>query len=322
MTSRTGSDLRFVRLGRRRFLALSGAALALPGLARGAWAHGSETHVFPMGDIEVTVVSDGHLVIPTSVIAANLTGAEHDAAVAEVLGSVQETFQPETNHALLRAGSDLVLVDTGSGPRFQPSAGKLLANLAFNGIDPGDVTKVVFTHAHPDHVWGTLLEDDKTLAFPNAEYFVGSAKFDFWTAPDIFTVLPADFHPFAEGAQRDLMAVTDRLTMVREGDAIVPGVTVIDTPGHTPGHVSLFVEGEPGLIITGDVIGDPAFNVSHPDWVFGFDFDPEMAIATRRSLLGRAAADGNQILSYHAPYPGVGTVAATDDGAFAFTAVS
>ena len=77
-----------------------------------------------------------------------------------------------------------MLVDNGSGNKFQPTAGKLLENLAANGIEPGAVTKVVFSHAHPDHIWGTL-KDDGTLTFPNAGYYVSGTEWDFWTDPDL-----------------------------------------------------------------------------------------------------------------------------------------
>ena len=123
--------------------------------------------------------------------------------MTEIYGKVPETIEPATNVTLLRTGDDLVLVDNGSGNKFQPTAGKLLENLAANGIDPAAVTKVVFSHAHPDHIWGTL-NDDGTLAFPNAGYYVGQAEWDFWTDPDLPAQMPEDIRPFALGAQRDL----------------------------------------------------------------------------------------------------------------------
>jgi len=229
------------------------------------------------------------------------------------MGSLLETVEAGTNHALLRVGEDLILVDNGSGNKYQPTAGKLLDNLALNGVDPAKVTKVVFTHAHPDHIWGTLL-DDGSLALPNATYYVGEAEFGFWSDPATETQMPEEFRSFAAGARRDLLAVQDRMQLVKEGDSIASGVSVLDTPGHTPGHISVVLEGDDGLIIAGDSIASEFVSIQRPDWAFGFDAIPELAIATRTALLDRMSTDGHRILGYHFTYPGVGFIERASDG--------
>ena len=281
--------------------------LAGPASGRWGFALAADAHRFSQGAIEVTVLSDGHLVLPAAVLAPTAPPDELAALMKEIFGKAPETIEPAANVTLLRSGEDLVLVDTGSGNRFQPTAGKLRDNLAANGIDPAAVTKVVFSHAHPDHVWGTVL-DDGSLAFPNAGYYVGQAEWDFWTNPDLPGQMPEEMRPFALGAQRDLGAVKDRVTLVKEGAAVAPGITVIDTPGHTPGHISLLVEGGEGLIVGGDVTPHAVVSLRRPEWAFGFDADPEQGIATRKALLDRAAADRHAFLGFHFPYPGVGQV--------------
>ena len=131
--------------------------------------------------------------------------------------------------------------------------------------------------------------------------------------------MPEDLRPFAVGAQRDLGAVKERVTLVKDGDAVAPGVSVIDTPGHTPGHVALLVEGGDGLIVGADVTPHEVVSLRHPDWAFGFDADPEQGIATRKALLDRAATDGTLYLGFHFTYPGVGRIE-RDGGGFRFTA--
>ena len=121
----------------------------------------------------------------------------------------------------------------------------------------------------------------------------------------------------ALGAQRDLGAVEDRVTLVKDGDSVAPGVGVIDTPGHTPGHMSLLVEGGEGLILGADVNANEVVSLRHPDWAFGFDSDRDQAIATRKALLERAASDRMRYLGFHFTYPGVGFVE-RDGGAFRF----
>jgi glyoxylase-like metal-dependent hydrolase (beta-lactamase superfamily II) len=302
-----------IRINRRWFLVGGGAALAGPVLGRPSFALAADAHRFAQGAVEATVLSDGHLVLPAAILAPSAPPEEFAALMTEIHGKVPETIEPAANVALLRSGDDLVLVDTGSGDKFQPTAGKLLENLRANAIDPASVTKVVFTHAHPDHVWGTLL-DDGSLAFPNAGYYVGQAEWDFWTDPELPGKMPEDLRPFALGAQRDLGAVKERVTMVQDGAAVAAGISVIDAPGHTPGHLALFVDGGDGLIIGGDLAAHPVVSTAHPDWAFGFDADAERAIATRKALLDRAATDGTSYLGFHFPYPGVGKVERTGSG--------
>ena len=80
---------------------------------------------------------------------------------------------------------------------------------------------------------GALSPRTAALRFPNATYFVGAAEWDYWMDPEYRVNMPAELHAFAEGAQRDLRAVRDRIVMLRPGDDIVPGLRAIDTAGHT-----------------------------------------------------------------------------------------
>ena len=298
---------------RRRFLALSASAAAVPPLPSTGWAIGSETHSSMIGDVELTVLSDGSLTLPSGALAPAAPRKEFEALMTRTMGSLPETVEAGTNHALLRVGDDLILIDNGSGNKYQPTAGKLLENLALNGVDPAAVTKVVFTHAHPDHIWGTLL-DDGSLALPNATYHVGETEFSFWSDPATENQMPDEFRAFAVGARRDLLAVQDRVQLVKEGDSIASAISVLDTPGHTPGHISVVVEGGDGLIIAGDSIASEFVSVQRPDWAFDFDAIPELAIATRTALLDRMAADSHRILGYHFAYPGIGHIERASEG--------
>lgn len=298
---------------RRRFLKLSAAAATLPSLSISGWAAGSETHSAMIGDVKLTVLSDGHLTLPSSALAPGAPPAELKSFLTKRMGSFPTKIKAGTNHALLRVRNDIILIDSGSGNKYEPTAGKLLDNLRMNGVDPAAITKVIFTHAHPDHIWGTLLEND-TLALPNATYYVGESEFKFWTDPMTEASLPKDFKAFAIGARRDLLAVRNRLQFVKEGDSIASSVSVLDTPGHTPGHISVLIEGGSGLVVGGDAIASEFVSVERPDWAFGFDSQPELAIATRKRLLDRIATDGHRILGYHFAYPGIGHIKKSSGG--------
>lgn len=304
---------KLTHIHRRRMLALSTGAAATPLLPAVGWAEGSKTYSTKIDDLELTVLSDGLLTLPSAALAPHVPREEFETFMTDTMGSVSETIQAGTNHALLRIGDDLILIDSGSGNKYEPTAGKLTNNLRMNGVDPAAVTKVVFTHAHPDHIWGTIL-DDGALALPNAAYYVGETEFGFWTDPSTEAMLPDDFKAFAIGARRDLRAVLGRLQLVKEGDSIASGVSVLDTPGHTPGHISVFVDRGEGLIVGGDAIASEFVSVQRPDWAFAFDSIPDIATATRKALLDRIATEGHQILGYHFAYPGIGQVDRYADG--------
>jgi glyoxylase-like metal-dependent hydrolase (beta-lactamase superfamily II) len=110
----------------------------------------------------------------------------------------------------------------------------------------------------------------------------------------------------ATESQRHYAAVKEVVTMVKPGDDIVSGIRVLDTPGHTPGHLSFEVEGGEGLIIATDTIIQQVIYFAHPEWKFGFDSSHEQAVASRQALLDRAATDRVKLLGYHWTYPGVG----------------
>ena len=305
-------------LNRRQFLAGSAALAAVPLMPWKALALAAP-HSFTQGDAQITVVSDGNLTLPLNIIATNAS-PEQLAEVAKRLGWPADAAKPAANVPLIKIGNDVILVDNGSGGKFQPeTSGKLAESLAAAGVDPASITKVVFTHAHPDHIWGTLKGD--MLFAPNAAYYVGETEWNFWTDPNLISKMPPEMGDFVKGAQRDLAAVKDKVTMVKGGQDIVTGVAVIDTPGHTPGHISLRLAGGEGLIITGDATTNQIVSFEQPDWKFGFDADHDTAVKTRKTLLDGAATDKVKLLGFHWNYPGVG-FAEKDGTAFKFVAAS
>jgi glyoxylase-like metal-dependent hydrolase (beta-lactamase superfamily II) len=294
-------------LDRRTLLAASAAgfaARALPALA-------ASPNAFRHGTFDVAVVSDGHLVLPTSFLAPDAPQPEREA-ILKAAGQTGEQYNSPTNITLVRTSSDLILIDMGSGDRFMPTAGKLWNNLKAAGIDKARITKVIFTHGHPDHLWGTVDELDD-LVTPDATFFVAAAEWDFWTGANATRGLPAERAGFVTGARRNYTAIKDRVKMIKGGDEIVSGLRIIDTPGHTQGHVSIELGGGDGLIVGGDVLTHPLISFQYPDWRPIADHVPDQAVATRRKLLDRLAADHLKLIGFHLPYPGVGTVKRKDN---------
>ncbi len=269
-------------------------------------------HRFVQGDFNILVLSDGFITVPGDVVLPDANAAQRASFLGR-LDSVDGAVRSKTNIPVLRRGGEVILVDIGSGPKYQPTDGRLGANLEGAGIEAADVTRVVFTHAHPDHIWATIA-DDGSLTFPNATYYVGAAEWDYWMGPDDLDGWPDDLRGFAAGARRDLGAVKDRVVLLAPGDEVVPGLAVLDTAGHTPGHLSLEVAGGDELIIAVDVATNEIVSFEHPAWRFGYDMLPDLAIRNRGRLLDRAATDWLKLLGYHWAYPGVGYAARSGDG--------
>lgn len=291
----------------RRAVLAGGLALAATGLAPPPARATTAPHTFKHGDVDVSVLSDGHLDLPRNVLFQGGTREEIDAAYAAA-GQTGERVRSPLNVTLIRRGSENILVDVGSGARFMDSAGKLGEALEKAGIDAAKVTTVVYTHGHPDHLWGTLDEFDD-LRFPNARHVMSEAEHAYWTSADVYKTLPEDRHAFAAGAQRQLKPLAGKITLIKPGAEIAPGIQAIDTAGHTPGHISLEIASPSGpLVVLGDALTHPIISFAHPDWQFAGDHERDRAAATRRRLLDRLTADKATIIGYHIPFPGVGRV--------------
>ncbi|KPF61085.1 MBL fold metallo-hydrolase [Rhizobium sp. AAP116] len=289
---------------RRRFLAGMGAfgAAALLGPQR-VWASAQ----IAFGDVRIDTLSDGNLMLPADFILGGMP-EEELKVVVEAFGLSRDQLTPPCNVTLLRDGTHTVLFDVGAGPDFQPSAGKLAEALNLLDVPAEDVTHVVFTHAHPDHLWGVLDEFDEPV-FVNAAHLIGRTEFDYWTNPDTVASIDSARTTFAVGAARRLSAMVENLTLLEDGADVLPGVIAHLTPGHTPGHMSFRVgEGKDAVMVVGDAIGNHHVAFVHPEWKSGSDQDAEMAARTRMMLLDDMARDKTAIIGFHLPDGGIGRV--------------
>ena len=264
-------------------------------------------HRFALGSRDISVLSDGHLVVPADVLAGNVSQAEVRSFLAtRAVGPERVHFA--INVALVRTGDDYLLIDAGSGGTWEPTAGKLADSLEAAGIKPEQISKVVLTHAHPDHIWGLIDELDDSLRFPRAQYVVAAREFDFWTLGEA-AKLTGPVEGIAAGARRVFKAIEARTIRIRPGDEVAPGIVAIDTAGHTPGHISLLItSGSNKLLITADAVQNAHIALAHPDWQPRADMDGLRAAASRRRLLDMAATDKLLVLCYHIPFPGLGRV--------------
>ncbi len=290
-------------LDRRSFI---GGVAALPFAPRVA-------HAFSMGDAELITISDGSIALPIS-LPKDKPGEELAALTSRFGISEGDAPARPLNVTLWRNGDRTVLVDAGSGTQFLPTAGELFENLDAAGVAPEDITDVVFTHGHPDHLWG-ILDDFDEIAFPNAALHMGQAELDYWMDPATVESLPENRQMFAVGATRRLEAMVDNLSTFNDGDEVVPGLTAVATPGHTPGHVSFLAEkGGTSAMILGDAVVNAHLNFARPGWLSGGDQNPELAAQTRVGLLAELAKTEMLAIGFHLPGNGIGRVETDQDG--------
>lgn len=295
---------------------LAGAAFLATGLPmfRGSPARAQTVST---GAAEITVLSDGALNLPLGFVFPDAPKEELDRLLAEN-GMAADALRPDCNVTLARIGERVVIFDVGAGPNFMPSAGKLADSLTAADIDPAEVTDVVFTHAHPDHIWG-LTDDFDELVFPDAAYHIGQAEWDFWASPDALSKVAEERQTFVVGAQNRFAALDGRVRFLKGGDEVLPGVEAVATPGHTPGHLSFMIHGGEPVLVVGDAITNSVISFAQPDWPTASDHDQAQGAQTRHALLDRLAGDKARAIGFHFPHPGAGLVE-RKDGAFRYVA--
>ena len=276
-----------------------------------------------IGEIDVLVVSDGVLPLPTKMLGHNAEPAARAAWLNDMF-LPPDAFDWSLNVVVVRSGSQTILIDAGLGldPNLNlPRAGQLVRRLEAAGIDLASVTDVVLTHMHMDHIGGLLVDGVKDRLRPDLRIHVAAAEVKFWEAPDFTHVnMPAGFpDALRSAAKRFAEDYREQLRPFDEKHEVAPGVVVHRTGGHTPGHsVVRLASGADRLTFAGDAVFAVGFD--HPDWHNGFEHDPEEAARVRVRLLTELAATGEQLVATHLPFPSVGRVAVEGD-AFRFVPV-
>ena len=296
-----------IKISRRNALIGAAATPLATTTASQAVAHGgpegpvqSLQSTFSVGDFRVSTLLAGSRVVDENI--QGIFGMNVDAETFETAS--REAFIPADKAqffftpTVVLAGNDIVLFDTGL------SADSMKPALAQAGLLPDDITVVVITHMHGDHIGG-MTDADGNLTYPNARYVAGQVEFDHWIAADNDTV-KAKVAPFAE-----------RFEFVGDGASVVSGITSVEAFGHTPGHMVYRLEsaGEQ-LIVMADTTNHYVWSLAYPDWEVRFDIDKAAAAATRRRLLDMLAAERMPMIGYHMPFPGVGFVDKRTDGRF------
>ncbi len=312
MPKKTETIIELPESAQRRFMLKAGALLPATALigasgashAASAAPSNSNAHTAKLGDFEITTLLAGTRVAedPQTIFGMNVS-AEEFAKVSEANLIPTDKNRFYFNPSVVRTGSDVVLFDTGLNQQ------GILGALEQAGLSADDITVVVITHMHGDHIGG-LVGEDGSATFPNARLVTGQAEFDAWSKTD------------NEKFGNIVKPMADKFDFIGGGASVVSGITSMAAFGHTPGHMTYMLESQgKQLVIAADTANHYVWSLAYPDWEVKFDMDKAAAAATRRELFGMLAADKIPFLGYHMPFPGVGFVAPRDNG-FQYVPVS
>ena len=214
----------------------------------------------------------------------------------------------------VEAEDGLILIDTGFGETGPASAGHLKRNLVAAGYGPGDVSTILISHFHGDHISG-LLDAQGAPAYPGARVMAPRAEWEFWMDEARAAAAPAHQKGHFDNARRILAPFRDDIILFGPDEEILPGITTEALHGHTPGQTGFHIRsGGESLFYVADLTNMPLVFARFPDWKAAFDMDPDQTVATRRRVLTRAAAERQRLFFFHAPFPAMGCVYAAGDG--------
>lgn len=215
---------------------------------------------------------------------------------------------------LLQHNDKVILIDTGMGFSEKPILfrgsshevkGRLHQLLQQENIRKEEVTDVIITHFHPDHIGGIYSEDEQ-LSFPNARFHMHEKEWNYWHSAQSDNQ-PGLFKLFIE---KNITKLKDQNLNLIKGDFVdlLPGITTVRADGHTPGQIALIIHSEKEhLLYISDAFLHP-LHIEHLDWQTNYDLEHQKAKQSRIKLLELAYSNNMLVNAFHFEYPGLGRV--------------
>jgi glyoxylase-like metal-dependent hydrolase (beta-lactamase superfamily II) len=268
---------------------------------------------YKLGDITLTAINDGFFRRP-------LEGFVRNAELPAVQEAMRAAFLPTDavpipfTTLVVQSGSRVILLDTANGDNGAPTSGTWMANFRAAGFDPAQVTDIVISHFHGDHIGGIRAKAG-SLNFPNATIQVPTPEWAFWMSDERMNAAPDPMKGAFMNVRRVFAPIAANVKQFTPGAEVAPGVLSFAAHGHSPGHCVFGVQsGTQRMMFMADVTNHPALFVKNPDWSAVFDQDADAARAVRRRMLDMAASERALVAFYHAPFPATGYIAKDGNG--------
>ncbi|HEY8357450.1 MAG TPA: MBL fold metallo-hydrolase, partial [Ramlibacter sp.] len=274
------------------------------------------------GAAEVIAINDGVVRRPLGAEFVTNAPLEQVQALLAAQGLPTAYVDVPYTPFLVVSGSRRVLFDTGFADNGPPTTGRLRANMEAAGFKLEDVTDVVISHYHGDHINGLLAKDGSPV-FARAKVHVPSVEHAFWMDEARMNAAA----PAARGAFQNVRKViggipAGQLVQFEAGAEIVPGIVSSAAYGHTPGMCIFNVTSQgQAFNYVADVTNIPSLFARNPEWAVVFDMDPNAARVTRRRVFDAMVKDRALTGGFHFPFPAFGTMEANGSG-YQFTPVA
>lgn len=276
---------------------------------------------FPLGHFSCIAISDGGLNYPIESFFKDVAPDRAKQILQDHNLPTTHIFTPYTL-LYIDTGTQKVLIDTGIGqsvtaarkmfPTVDNSAlpcGTMLENMRLARLNPDEIDVVIITHAHPDHIGGTI-NAEGGLNFPNAHYYIWKEEWEFWFSDERTATTPPAFVTLA---RTYLSPLRDRVTLVDSDAEIIPGISAIPTPGHTPGHICVrMTSDDQQLVHLSDALLHP-LHLEYPEITPVFDLLPDQAQTSKQRICQSITREDVLVFAHHfPPFPNLGHV--TDEG--------
>jgi glyoxylase-like metal-dependent hydrolase (beta-lactamase superfamily II) len=306
------------RLALTMFAAIPAVSLALAGTvmadaAAPAAAPAAQFQAFKIGSYSAVALKDGALTMPVD--GKSFVLGQSNESVGAVLkegGAPADHFEFSIQPLLVHAGKHVLLFDTGVGNWYGDIGGKLPDSMKAAGEKPASVTDIFISHAHGDHIGG-LITPSGALAFPNATIHISAPE---WNWLSNLTESQAK-NMAIQHVTTFVSTIKPKVVPFQPGANLLPGIVkAVELKGHTPGHSGYLIgTGGDSVLVFGDAMHSFAVSVGKPSWLVAFDSDQQQGAATRVKLVDDSAATGQRLYSEHFPFPGIGKIVRTKDGA-------
>jgi glyoxylase-like metal-dependent hydrolase (beta-lactamase superfamily II) len=251
---------------------------------------------FLLGRFEVIALSDGTLPLDVHPLLKGASAKQIDALLSRSFE--RNPVETSINAFLVDTGSSLILVGTGAGALFGAFGGRLLGSLAAVGYRAEDITDILITHIHTDHSGG--LTSAGRVVFPTATVHAGAPDARFFLDGGDPGGRPEAHHHQEALATVEPYRRAGRLALFNGAAKLLPGVTALPAPGHTPGHSIFRIESDgESLEFWGDLVHVGAVQLPRPEITISFDVDQRAAREQRLSQFARAARSGQLVAAAH-----------------------